>query len=104
MNKLPVLALFSLLLVASISSAPLIEPSLSLENQDFNEDFTNHEEDFVLGSPSPQFATSGLCYQNCKKDTVSNCKNVSPSVYKKMTKGERNYCISICPLFNKNCG
>jgi len=133
MNKSPVLALVSLFFVASVASFPLNEPTIegfvndlpldqNEELTNYNEDFTNEDEllddqdfgddvdvgdskieDFVLGSPSPRTVTTGLCYQGCPKDTVSNCKNVPPNTFKYLTKAQRNYCISLCPVFNKRC-
>lgn len=127
MNKSPVLALVSLFFVASVASFPLNEPTIEGFVNDLpldqNEELTNYEdlssnedlgddfdigdnskiEDFVLGSPSPRTVTTGLCYQGCPKDTVSNCKNVPPNTFKYLTKAQRNYCISLCPVFNKRC-
>jgi len=115
MNKRPVFALLSLLFVASVSCIPLKEQTLeavsdeSEEIADFSyngvlsNNFENKNENFILGSSPPKTTTFGLCYQNCPKDTVSNCKIVPKSVFKYMTKVQRDYCLSICPLFNKNC-
>lgn len=119
MNKRPVLALVSLLFVASVTCFPLNEPIVESENsielnndEDFSDDFdipdedysNDKIEDFVLGSPTPQTVTSGLCYQGCPKDTVSNCKNVPPDTFKYLTKGQRNYCSSLCKIRNIRCG
>lgn len=119
MNKCPVLALVSLLFLASVSCFPLNEPIVESEtsvqltnNEDFydisdipEEDYSNDKiEDFVLGSPSPRTVNAGLCYQDCPKDTVSNCKNVPPNTFKYLTKGQRNYCSSLCKTRNIKCG
>ena len=115
MNKRPVFALLSLLFVASVSAIPINEPTLEgvTENSEeiadfsydgvFNNDIENKNENLVLSSQIPKTTNTGLCYQNCPKDTVSNCRMITKSVFKYMTKGERNYCLSICPLFNRNC-
>lgn len=117
MNKQPVLALLSLLFVASVTSFPLNEPTLeglstesSHENEyiiseDFSDfdDSNNKIEDFVLGSPSPQITTTGFCYQKCKSDAPASCRNVTPNSLKKMAKGERNYCRMVCAAYNSKC-
>jgi len=114
MNKRPVFALLSLLFVASVSAIPINEQNLEgvTENSEEIADFSydgvfnnieNKNENLVLSSPIPKTTNTGLCYQNCPKNTVSNCRIVPKSVFKYMTKGERNYCLSICPLFNRNC-
>jgi len=127
MNKLPVLALFSLLFVASVSSFPLSESTLedlasesdyhhhnehfvdTDEVFDFDDgldnDFSNNKiEDFVLGQPEPKKVFSGACYQSCKKGTNPKCLNTTPDIIRKnFVMADRNYCVNQCSVVNTLC-
>lgn len=119
MNKLPVLALFSLLFVASVSSFPLQGLSLDsfdlpaqeegLSAEDMDNDYgidgldSDQIEDYVLGQPEPQRVTTGACYQKCKTGTSAKCINTTPKDIKKFTMGDRNYCVVACSIVNTNC-
>lgn len=121
MNKRSTFSLISFLLFTSVSCMPLLEntlvnnpSSLDLDlsdnsntfdiddSGDFVKDFSNDQEDYVLEKPKQSLVTTGLCYQGCG-NTPSNCKNVPINTFKYLTKGQRNYCLSICPIFNKKC-